>query len=79
MLPLVGVPATVAAFLSKYRDLFCRQEGFEHVSRYITGLLLSENKTEGEYPLPTNLARRKRGKEKSDARSCIWAGWKSEE
>ena len=45
MLPLVGVPPTIAAFLSKYRDIFCRQEGFDHVSRYITGLLLSPNKT----------------------------------
>jgi hypothetical protein len=28
-----------------YREVFCREEGFEHVSRYINGLLLSANKT----------------------------------
>ncbi len=71
MLPLVGVPPTIAAFLSKYRDIFCRQEGFDHVSRYITGLLLSPNKSEGEHPLPTNLGRRKRGEEESDACSRV--------
>jgi hypothetical protein len=45
MFPLVGVPPSIAQFFSQYRDLFCRQEGFAHVSRYLTGLLLSENKT----------------------------------
>ena len=45
MLPLVGVPQTIAAYLSEYRDVFCRREGFGHISRYITGLLLSQNKT----------------------------------
>jgi hypothetical protein len=28
-----------------YREVFCREEGFEHVSHYINGLLLSANKT----------------------------------
>ncbi len=51
MLPLVGVPSTIAAIFSKYRDIFCRQEGFDHVSRYITGLLLSPNKTKDRHPL----------------------------
>ena len=45
MLPLVGVPPTIAAELKAYREVFCRQEGFEHVSRYVSGLLLSPNKT----------------------------------
>ena len=45
MLPLVGVPPAVADGLAPYRDLFCREAGFEHVSRYITGLLLSPHKT----------------------------------
>jgi hypothetical protein len=31
--------------MSEYRDVFCREAGFEHVSRYVSGLLLSENKT----------------------------------
>ncbi len=34
------------------RDLFCRGEGFEHVSRYVAGLSLSPNKTlQGIYDL----------------------------
>ena len=28
-----------------YRDLFRRSEGFEYVSRYVTGLVVSPNKT----------------------------------
>lgn len=45
MIPFVGVPETIAKGMSAYREVFCRAEGFEHVSRYISGLLLSENKT----------------------------------
>jgi hypothetical protein len=45
MVPFVGVPTTIAKGMSAYREVFCRAEGFEHVSRYISGLLLSENKT----------------------------------
>ena len=45
MIPLIGVPATLAQGMSAYRDVFCREAGFEHVSRYISGLLLSKNKT----------------------------------
>jgi hypothetical protein len=36
----------------EYRELFCRDEGFEHISRYVTGLILSPNKTlQGIYAL----------------------------
>jgi hypothetical protein len=45
MIPLIGVPATIAQGMRAYRDVFCREAGFEHVSRYISGLLLSQNKT----------------------------------
>jgi hypothetical protein len=45
MLPFVGVPSTIAEGMQGYREVFCRAAGFEHVSRYVTGLLLSENKT----------------------------------
>jgi DDE superfamily endonuclease len=45
MLPVVGVPKTVQRQMRPYRDLFRRSEGFEYVSRYITGLLVSPNKT----------------------------------
>ena len=45
MLPMVGVPETIRKGLRPYRDLFRRAEGFEHVSRYVTGLIVSANKT----------------------------------
>lgn len=43
--PLVGIVPTLQRFLVAYRAVFCRDTGFEHVSRYINGLLLSANKT----------------------------------
>jgi hypothetical protein len=45
MLPMVEVPKTIRARLRPYRDLFRRAEGFEHVSRYVSGLSVSPNKT----------------------------------
>jgi hypothetical protein len=45
MLPLVGVPETIRQSMTAYREVFCRAEGFDHVSRYVTGLILSPNKT----------------------------------
>ncbi|ELS05617.1 hypothetical protein Xen7305DRAFT_00053650 [Xenococcus sp. PCC 7305] len=45
MIPLVGVPKSIAESLEKYRELFPRAKGFETVSRFITGLILSPNKT----------------------------------
>src|SRR5258707_9238098 len=45
MLPMVGVPETIREGLRPYRDLFRRAEGFEHLSRYVTGLIVSPNKT----------------------------------
>ena len=45
MLPIVGVPETIRQGMAPYRDVFCRAAGFDHISRYITGLILSPNKT----------------------------------
>lgn len=45
MFPLVGIPETIKQGMKAYRDLFPRKAGFEHVSRYISGLLLNGNKT----------------------------------
>jgi hypothetical protein len=45
MVPLVGIPETIRCGLAPYRDVFCRADGFDHVSRYVTGLILSPNKT----------------------------------
>jgi hypothetical protein len=56
MLPIVGVPATIRQGLAAYRDLFCRDEGFEHIGRYVTGLILSPHKTlQGIYDLQVDL------------------------
>jgi len=45
MLPIVCVPASIQQRLRSYRQVFCRAEGFEWVGRYVTGLLVSSNKT----------------------------------
>ena len=43
--PLVGLGKTLEKTMVGYREVFCREEGFGHISRYINGLLLSTNKT----------------------------------
>jgi hypothetical protein len=45
MRPICGVPATIQQAMAPYRALFGRAEGLAHVSRYITGLILSPKKT----------------------------------
>jgi hypothetical protein len=52
MLPITRVPETIATGMAQFRSVFCREEGFEHVSRYVTGLIVSPNKTlQGIYDL----------------------------
>jgi hypothetical protein len=46
VLPIVSVPETIRSGMAAYRELFVREEGFEHVSRYVAGLVLSPNKSE---------------------------------
>lgn len=45
MFPIVHIPATIRSGFSPYRDLFCRDQGFDHISRYVTGPLPCPNKT----------------------------------
>ena len=45
MWPLVGIPQAIPQGMAAYRSVFCRDADFEHVSRYVSGLLLSTNKT----------------------------------
>jgi hypothetical protein len=33
MLPITRVPETIARGMAKFRSIFCREEGWEHVSR----------------------------------------------
>jgi DDE superfamily endonuclease len=78
MLPITRVPETIAKVMEKFRKVFCRDEGFEHVSRYLTGLILSPNKTlqgiydlqvwEGEVP-----------SRRAMHEAIFEAGWESEE
>jgi hypothetical protein len=57
MLPIIRVPEILAKGMESFRKIFCRAEGFEHICRFITGLILSPNKTlqgiyEGLWELP---------------------------
>jgi hypothetical protein len=45
MLQITRVPETIAKGMAKFRPIFCREEGCAHVSRYVTGLAVSPNKT----------------------------------
>jgi hypothetical protein len=52
MFPSVAVPEIIRQGLAPYRPLFCREAGFAHIGRYVTGLILSPNKTlQGIYAL----------------------------
>src|SRR5215510_4162107 len=78
MLPLVGVPETVRKGLRPYRDLFRREEGFEYVSRYVTGLLVSPNKTlQGIYA--TQVWPEKTPSRRARHEAVFEAEWKAEE
>jgi hypothetical protein len=79
MIPLVGVPETIAKHLKAYREVFFRAEGFEHISRYVSGLILSTNKTlqgiyaQQVYPQGEGATRRA-------MHSAVFeAGWSSEQ
>jgi hypothetical protein len=37
MLPIVGIPPTLAQGMESFREPFCRAEGFEPICRSITG------------------------------------------
>lgn len=45
LLPIVEVPKTIEEEMEKYREVFFRKEGFEHIKRYVSGLIISPNKT----------------------------------
>jgi hypothetical protein len=79
MIPFVGVPATIGQAMAAYRDVFCRTAGFEHVSRDVRGLLLSQNKT-----LPAIADQQVYAEGKSVSRRAMHAavfeaGWDSEQ
>jgi hypothetical protein len=52
MLPILEVPESIRQGMEIFRPVFCREEGFEAVSRFTTGLIISPNKTlQGIYDL----------------------------
>ena len=78
MLPILEVPQTIASRMAEYRDVFCREEGFEHVSRYMTGLIISPNKTlQGIYDLQVWEGDKPSRRAMHDA--VFEAGWDSNE
>ena len=78
MLPMVGVPETVRKGLRPYRDLFRRDEGFEYVSRYVSGLLVSPNKTlQGIYA--TQVWPEKKPSRRAMHEAVFEAEWNAEE
>ena len=77
MLPMVEVPETIRKGLRPYRDLFRRAEGFEHVSRYVAGLIVSPNKTvQGIYALQVWDGEKPSRRARHEA--VFEAGWEAE-
>ena len=79
MIPLVGVPKSIAESLEKYRELFPRAKGFETVSRFITGLILSPNKTLEGIHSQQFWEEGDAIKRRAMHHGVFEAGWKSEE
>ena len=78
MLPIVGVPETIRRGMAPYRDIFCREAGFEHISRYVTGLLLTPNKTlQGLYDVQV-WAREHAPSRRAMHAAVFEAGWDAE-
>jgi hypothetical protein len=78
MLPIVGVPETIRRGMAPYRDVFCREAGFEHISRYVTGLLLNPNKTlQGLYDVQV-WAREPAPSRRAMHAAVFEAGWDAE-
>ena len=78
MLPMVEVPQTIRKGLRPYRDLFRREEGFEHVSRYVSGLTVSPNKTrQGIYA--NQVWEGKKPSRRVRHEAVFAAGWDAEE
>ena len=54
MCPIV-VPESIKSLMKDYREVFCKDAGFNHICNFITGLIISPNKTlQGIYSLSVN-------------------------
>jgi hypothetical protein len=76
MFPILEIPAIVSEVFNQYRDVFCRDEGFDWVSRYVTGLLVSPNKTlQGIYDLQVFPEREQPPSRRAMHEAVFEAGW----
>lgn len=77
MIPVLEVPKQVLDGMQNYRDIFCKEQGYESICRFVTGLLTSPNKTlQGIHSLqvyPEKKTSRRRMHE-----SVFESGWSSE-
>lgn len=80
MLPIITIPRSVNDYLAKYREVFCRDEGFEWVSRYVTGLLISPHKTvQGIYDLLVFPEAEQKPSRRAMHQAVFEAGWSPEQ
>jgi hypothetical protein len=80
MFPILTIPTVISDVFAQYRDVFCRNEGFEWVSRYVTGLLLSPNKTlQGIYDLQVFPDREHPPSRRAMHEAVFESGWSSEQ
>jgi len=78
MMPIVDIPDTVKTNLLNYRSIFCKEAGFEHIGRYISGLILSPNKTlQGIYA--AQVWSNEKPSRRAMHESIFESGWNSEE
>ena len=78
MFPIIEIPSVVSDVFNQYRDVFCRAEGFDWVSRYVTGLLMSPNKTlQGIYDLQVFPDREQPPSRRAMHEAVFEAGWDS--
>jgi hypothetical protein len=76
MLPIIEIPSIVSDVFTQYRSVFCREEGFDWVSRYVTGLLVSPNKTlQGIYDLQVFPDRDQPPSRRAMHEAVFEAGW----
>lgn len=79
MFPILEIPASVSCVFDQYRNAFCREEGFDWVSRYVTGLLMSPNKTlQGIYDLQVFPDREQPPGRRAMHGAVFEAGWDSD-
>ena len=79
MLPIVEIPLAILTGLQAYRELFCRCAGFEHIGRYLTGLIMSPNKTlQGIHDFQV-WPEDKKISSRAMHEAVFESGWKSEE